>query len=65
MRIAVDADRCTGHGRCYSVAPELLDSDESGYVNIRGTSIDVPAGLEPAAEEAASWCPEQAVTLER
>ena len=30
-RVAVDADRCVGHGRCYTLAPEVFDSDERGY----------------------------------
>ena len=42
MRLAVDADQCTGHGRCYSLAPQLLSPDDEGYVTIRGSSIEIP-----------------------
>ena len=64
MNIAVDARLCSGHGRCYSVAPELLDGDGEGFVTIRGTSTEVPARLEDKARQAAEWCPEQAITLQ-
>ena len=42
MRLTVAADRCTGHGRCYSLAPDLLTYDEQGFVSIRGSTIEVP-----------------------
>jgi ferredoxin len=63
MRLAVDAERCTGHGRCYTVAPDLLTYDDEGYVSIRGSAIDVPDDQVAAAREAASSCPEQAIEL--
>jgi ferredoxin len=64
MRIAVDDRLCSGQGRCYATAPELLDCDDEGYVNIRGTSIEVPPEMERAARRAASACPEDAITIE-
>jgi ferredoxin len=63
MRLSVDADQCTGHGRCYRFAPDLLTFDEEGYVTIRGEAIDVPADQRAAAEEAAGSCPEGAISL--
>jgi len=63
VRLAVDADECTGHGRCYSVAPDLLTYDDEGYVTVRGDSIEVPADQVEAAREAAGSCPEQAISL--
>ena len=30
-RLEIDSDRCTGHGRCYSLAPKLFDADEYGH----------------------------------
>jgi ferredoxin len=64
VKIRVDANLCTGHGRCYSLAPDLLSFDDEGYVTIRGTAIEVPPDQVGAAREAASSCPEGAVTLE-
>jgi len=63
MRLAVDADECTGHGRCYTLAPDLLTFDDEGYVTVRGSAIDVPQDQLAAAEEAAGSCPEEAITL--
>ena len=63
MRLTVHADRCTGHGRCYSLAPELLDFDDEGFVTLRGRSIDVPDIQLTAASDAVAGCPEQAIEL--
>lgn len=63
MKITVHGDRCTGHGRCYTLAPDLLDYDEEGYVTIRDVIVDVPDDQVTAAREAARTCPEQAVEL--
>jgi ferredoxin len=62
VRIVLDTERCTGHGRCYSLAPELFDCDDRGY----GTVItpEVPAGLEEKARSAALNCPENAISVE-
>jgi len=64
MRLAVQADLCRGHGRCYSLAPNLLeDDDDEGYVSARGQEIEVPAGLVDDARSAADSCPERAIAL--
>jgi ferredoxin len=63
MKLTVDADRCMGHGRCWTVAPDLLTYDEEGFVSIRGVVIDVPDDQLDAAREAVSSCPEQAPQL--
>jgi ferredoxin len=63
MKLCVDAHQCMGHGRCYTLAPELLDSDDEGYVSTRGAAIDVPPDLLELAEEAQGSCPEGAITL--
>lgn len=63
MKITVRDERCTGHGRCYALAPELLDYDDEGYVTIRDQTIDVPNDQIGPAREAAATCPERAVEL--
>jgi ferredoxin len=63
VKIRVDAEQCTGHGRCYRLAPDLLTYDDEGYVTIRARAIDVPADQVEAAEDAEGTCPEQAITL--
>ena len=31
MRVVIDTERCTGHGRCYSLAPAVFtDDDDEG-----------------------------------
>ncbi len=62
MRIAIDTEVCTGHGRCYSLAPDLFDCDDRGYGTVRHPFV--PAGLEDAARTAEANCPERAVSLE-
>jgi ferredoxin len=63
VKILVDPEQCTGHGRCYSVAPDLLTYDDEGYVSVRGEAIDVPADQVEFAEEAEGSCPEGAISL--
>ena len=63
MKIVFDRAKCQGHGRCYSLAPEVFESDDEGYaVLLCGT--DVPNELEDAARLAADNCPEYAITVE-
>lgn len=63
--LSVDADKCTGHGRCYSTAPNLLSDDDEGFVTLRGHSMPISDGQLADAEEAAAACPERAITLTR
>ena len=61
MKIVLDAERCTGHGRCYSLAPELFDSDDEGHSVV--LFPDVPVGLEGQARLAVENCPETCISL--
>jgi ferredoxin len=63
VKLSVDGTACTGHGRCYTLAPNLLTYDDEGYVSIRDAEIDVPDDRVGAARIAASACPERAVRL--
>lgn len=62
-RIAVDPDRCTGHGRCYTLAPGVFDADEAGYCLV--LVDEVYGELETQAVTAERNCPESAITLAR
>jgi ferredoxin len=62
-RVVVDADLCTGHGRCYSLAPAIFDADEVGHCVV--LAEDVPDELEAQASTGERNCPEQAITLSR
>jgi ferredoxin len=63
MRLAVNADLCRGHGRCYYLAEDLLTDDDEGYVTARGQVVDVPADQVDDARNAAGSCPEHAITV--
>jgi ferredoxin len=63
VKLRVDASECTGHGRCYRIAPDLLSYDDEGYVSIRGDEIDVPDDMIDLAREAEGTCPEGAIIL--
>jgi ferredoxin len=63
VRVRVDPDKCQGHNRCYSLAPELFDVDDFGYATASGDGV-VPDQLEAKARLAAANCPEFAVMIE-
>ncbi len=61
MKIKVETDRCVGHARCNTIAPELLTLNDMGYSNV--DCRDVPAEMEALARRAAKACPEGIITL--
>ncbi|MSO87979.1 MAG: ferredoxin [Acidimicrobiia bacterium] len=61
MRIAVDTTLCTGHGRCYSLAPEVFVGDDDGYCV--SVAVEVPIGLEAEALKGLRNCPERAIRV--
>ena len=63
MRVAVDAELCTGHGRCYALAPELFGPDEYGHCEILVGDDVVPEALEDHARIGRDNCPELAITI--
>jgi ferredoxin len=63
VRIRIDTERCEGHGRCYALAPALVEPDELGNGREIGDG-SVPQAEEVAAQQAAANCPEHAVVLE-
>jgi ferredoxin len=61
--VSVDTDLCTGHGRCYSLAPDVFDADEVGHAVV--LVEDVSGELEAQAVVGEQNCPETAITLSR
>ncbi|MEQ8716134.1 MAG: ferredoxin [Acidimicrobiales bacterium] len=59
----MDADLCTGHGRCYAHAPEVFEPDDEGYNAARGEVAEVAAAQTEAAQRAVDSCPERALTV--
>jgi len=62
VRVRIDAERCQGHNRCCSIAPELFEADELGNAKVKGDGT-VPPALEGKAKLAVANCPEHAVRL--
>lgn len=62
IKIHVDQEKCQGHSRCKSLAPELFSLDEYGNAHEIGDGT-VPAGLEDKAYLAKSNCPELAIEI--
>jgi len=62
VNIELDRDSCTGHGRCYTLAPDLFAPDDNGYGTVVGDGT-VPAGLEDQARTGVKNCPEHAIRI--
>lgn len=62
MKVRVDESLCTGHGRCYAVAPDVFDADDRGYGLVKVNEVSGP--LLEQARLAQQNCPERAVILE-
>jgi len=62
MKITLRRDLCSGHGRCYALAPEVYEPDDVGYC---APLFDiVPEALHAAARLGATNCPEDAIELD-
>jgi ferredoxin len=57
----IDKELCSGHGRCYSIAPESFAPDEFGYgvPNGRIEQDKVLSDLQFIADS----CPEEAISI--
>ena len=62
MRVVVDTDMCTGHGRCYTLAPEVFEADDNGHSSV--ISAEVPDALRDKALIGRDNCPERAISIE-
>ncbi|MFT4826230.1 MAG: ferredoxin [Halioglobus sp.] len=63
MKIKVDENLCTGHGRCQVYASEVYDLDDNGYSTLMGKTVDVKPENEDAARLGVANCPEQAIKI--
>ena len=62
MRVEIDTERCTGHGRCYVLAPGVFGCDDRGFGEVLDDGHCDP-DLVGEARRAAANCPEEAVLL--
>jgi ferredoxin len=61
LTLRVDANMCQGHGRCYSLAPELFAPDDTGQAVVK---VPEPSADQMAAATLAERsCPERAITV--
>ena len=61
MKIRLDKERCTGHGRCYVLAPDVFDEDEPGYCVLKLETISPE--LRESARAGVESCPEHALSI--
>jgi ferredoxin len=62
MKVRVDERLCSGHGRCYTLAPQVYEPDDEGHCLV--LREDVRQELEASARRGALNCPEDAITIE-
>lgn len=62
MRVEIDVERCQGHGRCASIAPEVFELDEQGHALLPGGG-EVSGPAVHAALRAERNCPERAISI--
>ena len=58
----MDPDKCEGHNRCFSLAPELFEVDEFGIASTKNNG-EVPKDMEDKADLAIANCPEFAISI--
>lgn len=63
MRVVIDTERCTGHGRWYSLAPAVFTDDDEGSGVLIGDGAITADHLEDARRAVLS-CPERAIAIE-
>ncbi len=62
MRVVVDFDTCQSNAVCMSLAPEVFEVRDDGYLYVLN---ETPGeDLRGKVEEAARSCPTQAITIE-
>ncbi len=61
MRVRVDHEKCTGHGRCYVLAPKVYEPDDEGSCVIPNERVS--AAWVDVARRAALNCPEDAIEI--
>jgi ferredoxin len=62
FRVIADYDRCTSHGLCQAVAPDVFEVRADGYMYILLETID--DSRRSACEDAVDACPTQALRIE-
>ena len=61
MRVTIDLEVCSGHGRCYALCPEVFEEDDEGYPLL--ASEVIPPEYREVARAAERNCPERAIKI--
>ena len=61
MKVIIDTAICAGHGRCYSLAPEVFEADDEGHSRL--ITEEVPESLREQALLGVQNCPERAISI--
>jgi len=61
MKIRLNSERCSGHGRCYVLAPEVFDEDDRGHCVVKLETV--PPELQESARTGVEACPEYALSI--
>ncbi|HEX7166975.1 MAG TPA: ferredoxin [Acidimicrobiales bacterium] len=62
MRVVVDFDACQSNAVCQSLAPEVFEVRDDGYLYVLQETPD--DALRAKVDDAARACPTQAITIE-
>jgi len=61
--VVIDAQKCQGHGRCFTLAPAIFTYDELGNGLVVGDGVVSGESL-ALAQLAQANCPEHAIEIE-
>ena len=61
MKIKLNKELCSGHGRCYVLSPDVFETDDDGYGQAK--FLVVPDELIHQARIAVINCPEDSIAL--
>lgn len=62
MRIRIDQDKCTGHGVCEGLAPDIFEVRDDGIAYLLTESLT--EDTRPVLEDACDQCPVEALHIE-
>lgn len=62
MKLVVDFNKCSSHGVCMGVAPELFEVRDDNFLYI--LQEEPPEEMRSKAESAAAVCPTGAISIE-
>ena len=62
LKVRVDSDVCTGHGRCYVLGPDVFGADDYGHCVVLHDEVGDDLAVQARAGE--ENCPERAITVE-